>query len=129
MEDPTQRPLGLLFDIDSTLLATGGASTRSWAWAFERLHGVPVEVEKFAEPGMTDPRIARVLHEGALGRPPSPQELAAGAVAVGVATGHYTVSDLRAAGADHALENLEHGLPGLPLPLVPLTASVEGRTL
>jgi phosphoglycolate phosphatase-like HAD superfamily hydrolase len=38
---------------------------------------------------------------------------AAGAVAVGVATGRYTVEALRAAGADHALATLEHPLPGV----------------
>ena len=38
---------------------------------------------------------------------------AAGAVSVGVATGHYTVDELRAAGGDHVLESLEHPFPGL----------------
>lgn len=36
---------------------------------------------------------------------------AAGAVAVGVATGKYTVDELRAAGADHVLPSLESPLP------------------
>lgn len=39
---------------------------------------------------------------------------AAGAIAVGVATGRYTVEALRAAGADHALPTLEDPLPGVP---------------
>ncbi|MGE0539554.1 MAG: HAD family hydrolase [Dehalococcoidia bacterium] len=39
---------------------------------------------------------------------------AAGAIAVGVATGRYSVEALRAAGADHALPTLEHPLPGVP---------------
>jgi phosphoglycolate phosphatase-like HAD superfamily hydrolase len=39
---------------------------------------------------------------------------AAGAVAIGVATGKYPVEALRAAGADHALPTLEHPLPGVP---------------
>ncbi|MHB1131559.1 MAG: HAD family hydrolase [Chloroflexota bacterium] len=38
---------------------------------------------------------------------------AAGAVAVGVATGKYTVDQLRAAGADHLLPTLESPLPGI----------------
>lgn len=38
---------------------------------------------------------------------------AAGAVAVGVATGRYTMDDLRAAGADHVLPTLESPLPGV----------------
>jgi phosphoglycolate phosphatase-like HAD superfamily hydrolase len=39
---------------------------------------------------------------------------AAGAVAVGVATGKYTVDALRAAGADYVLPTLESPLPGVP---------------
>jgi phosphoglycolate phosphatase-like HAD superfamily hydrolase len=39
---------------------------------------------------------------------------AAGAVAVGVATGKYTIEELRAAGADYALATLESPLPGAP---------------
>jgi phosphoglycolate phosphatase-like HAD superfamily hydrolase len=38
---------------------------------------------------------------------------AAGAVAVGVATGKYTMEELRAAGADHVLPTLESPLPGI----------------
>lgn len=41
---------------------------------------------------------------------------AAGAVAVGVATGKYSVAQLQAAGADHALPTLESQLPGVPDP-------------
>jgi phosphoglycolate phosphatase-like HAD superfamily hydrolase len=39
---------------------------------------------------------------------------AVGAVAVGVATGKYTIEQLRAAGADSALATLESPLPGVP---------------
>jgi phosphoglycolate phosphatase-like HAD superfamily hydrolase len=39
---------------------------------------------------------------------------AAGAIAVGVATGKYTVDELRSAGADHTLSTLEEPLPGVP---------------
>ena len=38
---------------------------------------------------------------------------AAGAIAVGVATGKYTVDALRAAGADHVVPTLETPLPGI----------------
>jgi phosphoglycolate phosphatase-like HAD superfamily hydrolase len=37
-----------------------------------------------------------------------------GAVAVGVATGKYSIEQLRAAGADYVLPTLEHPLPGVP---------------
>jgi phosphoglycolate phosphatase-like HAD superfamily hydrolase len=36
---------------------------------------------------------------------------AAGAVAVGVASGHFGIDDLAAAGADHVLASLEEALP------------------
>lgn len=39
---------------------------------------------------------------------------AAGAVAVGVATGKYSIDQLLAVGADHALAMLESPLPGVP---------------
>lgn len=39
---------------------------------------------------------------------------AVGAIAVGVATGKYTVEALRDAGADHVLSTLEESLPDLP---------------
>lgn len=39
---------------------------------------------------------------------------AAGVEAVGVATGKYTVEELRAAGADYVLPTLESPLPGVP---------------
>ncbi len=221
-------PLAILFDIDGTLLTTGGAGARSWLWAFDTLYGVPADIGRFSEDGMTDPDVARGTFRGAIGREPSdreiarvlaaylerlPQEVAAsdgyrvlpgaerlllrlrrsgyllgvvtgaleaaahiklargglngffafggygsdsrdrgeltrraieragalvgrsidaaevfvigdtpndiraahavGAVAVGVASGHYTVDDLRSAGADSALQSMEDPMPGL----------------
>jgi phosphoglycolate phosphatase len=38
---------------------------------------------------------------------------AAGAVSVGVASGHYSVDDLTKAGADHVLASLAETFPGL----------------
>jgi phosphoglycolate phosphatase-like HAD superfamily hydrolase len=38
---------------------------------------------------------------------------AAGAVSVGVATGHYSTAELASAGADHVLGSLEDRFPGL----------------
>jgi phosphoglycolate phosphatase len=221
-------PLAILFDIDGTLITTGGAGARSWSWAFETLYGVPADIGGFSEDGMTDPDVARGTFRGALGREPSERELArllaayleriphevetsegyrvlpgvqsllerlrhkgylmgvvtgaleaaahiklargdlngffafggygsdssdrdeltrvaverasatlgrsidaakvtvlgdtpkdihaaraVGAVAIGVATGHYSVDDLRSAGADVAVRNLEEPIPGL----------------
>lgn len=50
-------PLAVLFDIDETLVHTGGAGTRSWAWAFDQLHGVPADIGKHTSAGETDLRL------------------------------------------------------------------------
>jgi phosphoglycolate phosphatase len=65
----------VLFDIDGTLIDTGGAGARSWRWAFERLHGVPADISKSSSAGMTDPEVASRTFEGVLGRAPSDHEL------------------------------------------------------
>ena len=70
------RPLAALFDIDGTLISTGGAGARSWRWAFDELHGIPADIGKFTDAGMTDPTVARLTFEKAVGRDPSPQEVA-----------------------------------------------------
>jgi phosphoglycolate phosphatase len=65
----------VLFDIDGTLIDTGGAGARSWSWAFERLHGVPADISKSSSAGMTDPEVATRTFEAVLGRAPSNHEL------------------------------------------------------
>ncbi len=65
----------VLFDIDGTLIDTGGAGARSWHWAFERLHGVPADISKSSSAGMTDPEVASRTFEAVLGRAPSDHEL------------------------------------------------------
>jgi phosphoglycolate phosphatase len=69
-------PLAILFDVDGTLISTGGAGTRSWRWAFEKLHGIPADIGEFSEAGMTDPTVARSTFRGAVGRKPTERELA-----------------------------------------------------
>ncbi len=66
----------VLFDIDGTLIDTGGAGARSWRWAFERLHGVPADIATSSSAGMTDPDVAIRTFEAVLGRAPSDHELA-----------------------------------------------------
>ena len=66
----------VLFDIDGTLIDTGGAGARSWRWAFERLHGVPADIARSSSAGMTDPDVAIRTFEAVLGRAPSDHELA-----------------------------------------------------
>jgi phosphoglycolate phosphatase len=66
----------VLFDIDGTLINTGGAGARSWSWAFERLHGMPADIATSTSAGMTDPDVASRTFEAVLGRAPSDHELA-----------------------------------------------------
>ena len=70
------RPLAVLFDVDGTLISTGGAGARSWRHAFEELHGIPADIGQYTDAGMTDPTVARLTFEKAVGRKASPQELA-----------------------------------------------------
>lgn len=53
------RPTVLLFDIDGTLVSTGGAGRRSIDRAFELLHGRPDACHHFSFDGMTDRAIVR----------------------------------------------------------------------
>ena len=54
------RPTVLLFDIDGTLVTSGGAGRRSIDRAFESLHGRADACAHFAFDGMTDRGIARL---------------------------------------------------------------------
>jgi phosphoglycolate phosphatase-like HAD superfamily hydrolase len=65
-----------LFDIDGTLISTGGASDRAWRRAFEELQGVTVDVGQYTGTGVTDPQVGLTSFRGALGREPSRQEMA-----------------------------------------------------
>jgi phosphoglycolate phosphatase len=67
----------ILFDIDGTLIDTGGAGARSWTWAFEHAFDRPgVDIGKYSSAGMTDPVVAHKTFTEALGREPSGEELA-----------------------------------------------------
>ena len=226
-----RRPIAVLFDVDGCLISSGGAGTKAWRFAFDRLHGIPADIGQFTEGGMTDPTVGRLTFVRVIGREPTDREMArllaayldrlgaeieqspgyrvmpgvasllprliddgvllgivsgaleaaahiklargglnrffcfggygsdssdrseltrvaieragrihghpldaarllvvgdtprdidaahaAGAIAVGVATGKYSVAALRSAGADHVLSTLEEPLPGLPNP-------------
>src|SRR3954464_8942786 len=69
-------PEAVLFDIDGTLISTGGAGARSWRYAFQELHGIPADIGEFTDAGMTDPVVARLTFKAAVGHDPSPIELA-----------------------------------------------------
>jgi phosphoglycolate phosphatase-like HAD superfamily hydrolase len=67
----------VLFDIDGTLIDTGGAGARSWTWAFEHAFSKPdVDIGKFSSAGMTDPVVARRTFTETFAHEPSGEELA-----------------------------------------------------
>jgi phosphoglycolate phosphatase-like HAD superfamily hydrolase len=66
----------LLFDIDGTLVSTGGAGAVAWRQAFEELHGIPADIGQFTDAGMTDPDVGARTFEAVLGREATPHELA-----------------------------------------------------
>jgi phosphoglycolate phosphatase len=69
-------PRILLFDIDGTLVSTGGAGAVAWKQAFEELYGIPADIGKFTDAGMTDPDVGARTFEAVLHRKPTPHELA-----------------------------------------------------
>lgn len=68
-------PRLVLFDIDGTLIDTGGAGARSWSWAFERQFGRKIDIAEHSTSGMTDPAIARATFREVMEREPTAEEL------------------------------------------------------
>ena len=66
--------IAILFDIDGTLLVTGGAGAASWRLAFDELYGIPADIGKFTDAGMTDPEVGRKTFEAVLKRKPERKE-------------------------------------------------------
>ncbi len=68
--------IAVLFDIDGTLLITGGAGAASWRLAFDELYGIPADIGQFSDTGMTDPEVGRRTFEAVLHRDPERAEFA-----------------------------------------------------
>ena len=66
----------ILFDIDGTLITTGGAGAVAWRLAFEELYGIPADIGMFSDAGMTDPEVGRKTFAAVIGHEPEPRELA-----------------------------------------------------
>jgi len=64
----------VLWDIDQTLLSTGGAGAVAWQRAFEELYGVEANIEEHTRSGMTDPEITEIIFEEVIGRKGSEEE-------------------------------------------------------
>ena len=59
-----------MFDIDGTLISTGGASDRAWHRAFLELQDVDVNVPDYTGKGVPDPQVGLPCFRGAIGREP-----------------------------------------------------------
>ena len=70
------RTQAVLFDIDGTLIESGGASDRAWHRAFSELHGIDVRISKVTGKGVPDPAVGRQAFEAVIGREPSDEEMA-----------------------------------------------------
>jgi phosphoglycolate phosphatase-like HAD superfamily hydrolase len=66
--------LAILFDVDGTLIISGGAGADSWRLAFDELYRIPADIGKFTDTGMTDPDVGRKTFEAVLHREPAPAE-------------------------------------------------------
>jgi phosphoglycolate phosphatase len=66
----------ILFDIDGTLLVTGGAGAVAWQRAFREMHGIDANIDEHTHAGMTDPEIAAIVFREVIGREGSAAERA-----------------------------------------------------
>lgn len=64
----------VLFDIDGTLLVTGGAGAVAWQRAFKEEYGVEANIDEHTRAGMTDPEIAEIVFRDVIGRDGSEEE-------------------------------------------------------
>lgn len=99
----------ILFDIDGTLLHTGGAGAVAWQRAFLELYGVEANIEEHTHAGMTDPEIAEIVFREVLGRDGSATERAE---AIGCYLGHLADAVAESDGY-FVIEGIEELLPRL----------------
>lgn len=69
------KPVVVLFDVDETLVHTGGSGARSWKAAFEKLYDIPADIGEHSSAGETDPQVATATFRAVIGREPSDVEL------------------------------------------------------
>ncbi len=65
----------ILFDLDGTLVTTGGAGIRALEKAFLILFQIPNSMKNIDPSGKTDPAIIREIFLDCLGRDPAPEEM------------------------------------------------------
>ena len=65
----------VLFDIDGTILTTGGAGATAWSKAFVEVYGVPVAIDRITESGMPDNEVASTALRSVINRDPTQDEI------------------------------------------------------
>jgi phosphoglycolate phosphatase len=99
----------VLFDIDGTLITTGGAGAVAWRLAFNELYGIPADIGQFSDAGMTDPEVGRRTFASVIGHEPSARELA-DVMAVRL---EYLPLTIRQSGGYRVLPGVQELLPDL----------------
>jgi phosphoglycolate phosphatase-like HAD superfamily hydrolase len=64
----------VLWDIDGTLLTTGGAGAVAWQRAFQELYGIEANIDENTRAGMTDPEITEIIFNQVIGHQGTPEE-------------------------------------------------------
>ena len=115
----------VLFDVDETLVHTGGSGARSWKAAFDALYGIPANIDEHSTAGETDPQVVRATFRGVLDREPTHDELGKlyARYLLHLAEDIWTSAQYRVLpGAEHTLRSL--GETGAMLGLV--SGAMEG---
>jgi len=99
----------ILFDIDGTLLHTGGAGAVAWQRAFLELYEVEANITEHTHAGMTDPEIAEIVFREVLHREGSSEERAE---AIGCYLGHLADAVAESEGY-YVIEGIAELLPRL----------------
>jgi phosphoglycolate phosphatase len=99
----------VLWDIDGTLLVTGGAGAVAWQRAFQEQWGVEANIEEHTQAGMTDPEIAAIIFREVVGREGTEEERA---TAIGGYLSHLEDAVNESAGY-RIMPGIEQALPRL----------------
>ena len=75
MARPSQPIVAVVFDVDGTLISSGGAGAASWRLAFNELYGIPADIGEYTDAGMTEPEVASLTFRKVIGRDPTRQEM------------------------------------------------------
>ena len=68
--------LAILFDVDGTLIISGGAGAASWRMTFDHIYGIPADIGQYTDTGMSDPDVGRQTFVAVMHRQPSRAEFA-----------------------------------------------------